>query len=313
MNTTEDRITADLAIVGRMSVARATPLEATLRAVGAIAGEAASELALVVLARVFVARVARAAAGIASLLCMVSVLVSLAVPRSAGWIDRDSHGGFGRELLEARRSWIGLAVVAVVLAAYVVASGIAARAFERAAARARDPLGAARRLVRDADGWAAAASIVGISTFVVGFGMLGIVVGREGLIRLLARTDAIGEIRHVALGSLRGAFVAIIAGAVVVARYGDRPWLRCTGWMVPVGFVLGLGTCAVAARFDVGPLVVTLTGHARPSPAIRIALTAAGTVAVFLVTAGTVLRARRREAAAIASVVGPAGSRSLRA
>jgi hypothetical protein len=39
---------------------------------------------------------------------------------------------------------------------------------------------------------------------------------------------------------------------------------------------------------------------------MRIALTATGTVAVFLATAGLVLRTRRREAAAIARAAGSA-------
>jgi hypothetical protein len=234
------------------------------------------------------------------------MVASLAVPRLAGWLERDAHRGIAVELLEARGSWIGLFVVAAALSAYVGASGIATRVFERAAARARDPLHAARRLVHRADGWATGASIAGLATPVVGFGMIEVAVGHSGLLALFAHADGIAAIRHLTLGSLRGAFAAIVAGAVIVAWYSDARWLRRTAWTVPAGLVLAFVTCLIGARLDVGPLVVTIAGGARPSPAMRIALTATGTVAVFLATAGLVLRTRRREAAAIARAAGSA-------
>ena len=301
MTTTDDRITQDLAIVGRMSRERPTPFDATLRAVGAVASATAPGLALVVLGRVFVARVARAAAGLGSFACLLTMLGWLAMPRDEGWIEHYGvDRGIGEDFLEAPRWWLGLLVVAVSLAAYVGASGIAARAFERTAARARDPIDAARRLTHRSDAWATAASITGIATFILGFGMLEVVVGDVGLLGLFARAVPIESIRQVMIASLGGAFAATAGGAMLMARTnGDARALRNTGWMLPAGVVLAFVTFFLGARLDAGPLIATITNSVRPSLATRVALTAAGTIAVFLATTGMVLRGRRREEAAI--------------
>ena len=301
MKTAEDQIARDLALVGRMSRVRSTPLEATLRAVSRGAGATVTrELALVAAGRVFVSRVAWAAAGLASLTCVVAMVFLLSVPRAAGWIAHEGHRGFRIELLEARRLWLGLFVVAVALAAHVGASGIAGRVLERRVARASDPVGVARRLGRRVDRWALAASIAGIAAFVVWFGMLEVVVGRARLVGLFSQSHEIVVIRRVMLGSSRGALFAVVIGAAVVARCRDARWLRFTTWMVPAGIALGGVTCLIGARFDVGPLVATIVGAARPSGAMRIALAGMGTIAVFLATTGVVLRGRRRDEAALA-------------
>jgi len=302
MNTTADRITEDLAILGRTSRERPTPLEVTLRAVGAAAPTSPPDLALVVFARVFVARVARTAAGVAALACMFAMLAWLAIPRQEGWIDQ--HGRdrtLSVELLETRRSWLGLLVVVVCLAVYVVTSGTAARAFERMVARGRDPIETACRLARRADGWAIAASITGIATFILGFGMLEVVVGDVGLTALFSRgyligSDTIEAIRHVMLASLGGAFAATAGGAIVVARnLGNARWLRNTAWMPPTGVALAFATFVLGVRFDAGPLFQTITNSAQPFVAVRVALTVAGMMAVFLMTTGLVLYRRHRE------------------
>jgi hypothetical protein len=298
MSTTADRITDDLAMLGRTSRERPTQLDVTLRAVGAAPSTAATELTLLPFARVFAARVARAAAGTASLACLVMMLVWLAVPRDAGQIERARlDRSLSIELLEGPRHWLGLLVLCACLAVHVATSAISARVFERLLARARDPLEAARRLTRQADPLATAASITGIATFILGFGMLEVVVGDLGLIVLFSRGDMIGSdtvasIHQVMLVSLGAAFIATTAGAIAVGR--NLGVLRRTGWMIVCGTLLGLVTFILGVRFDAGPLFQTITGSAQPFVAVRLALTAVGTIAVFLTTTGVVLWMQRR-------------------
>jgi hypothetical protein len=302
MSTTDDWITQDLAVVASTSRERLPPIEVTLRALGAAPSTTGIDLALVVVGRVFVARVARAAAGLASFVCMIAMLVWLAVPRSKGWFEQErSVQALGVELLEERRFWLGLLVVAVALAAYVGASGIGARVFERTV-RAHVPIEAARRLARRADSWSTAASITGIATFILGFGMFEVVLGDMGLIDLYWQRDPIEVIRLVMLVSLGGAFAATVAGAMFVVRtYGDVPELGSTVWMLLLGVALAVVTVILGVRFDAGPIFVTIANSARPLVAVRVILTAAGAIAVFFTTAGMVLHVRRREEKAIRS------------
>jgi hypothetical protein len=308
MSTPEDRLSQDLAIVASMSRERLLPLEVTLRSVGAATLTTAPQLALVVLARVFVARVGRAAAGLASFACMFAMLVWLALPRGDGWIE---HYGVDRgmsvELLETPRWWLGLVVVAVALAVYVGASGIAARTFERTVAGVDNPIDAARRLAHRSEVWSTAASISGSVTFIVGFGAFQVVVGDAGLIALYSHSAGIEAIRHVMLVSLAGSCAATAGGAIFVTRtYRDGSGFHRITWMLPVGIVLGIATFVLGVRFDAGPLFVTIANSARPIAALRVGLTAAGTLAVFLVATSIVLRLRRCEGAVVRSAVGRA-------
>lgn len=304
MSITEQRITEDLAVLGRMSRERTVDVETTLRAVVAGPATVASDLGLLVLARVFVARVARAAAGVASLVGCGAILVWLGLPRDERWLD-----GFGREqglgavLLRGSRWWLGLLVVCVSVLAYVAGSRIAVRICERTAARARDPIGAVRRLAQDAGSWATAASIAGITTFVVVFGMFQVVVGEPGLASLYSRDDTIEMIRCLMEVSLDTAVSIIVSSAIAVVWIRGRACaLRNPGWLIPAGLVLGFVTLSAGARLDVGPILESFSHNARPSVALRIILTGTGTAAVFMTVTGLVLRRRWREDAIIARV-----------
>jgi hypothetical protein len=318
--TTDERISQDLAVVGRVSRERPISLDMTLRKVGALReasprSEGSPSLlgAVLVCSRICAQRTARAWSGATALICIVALLVIVALP----WGDPpyfdprpapDSTlllvlmrvGETFLELLYVGKVWVAAPLLGIVLGAYVVGARAAARRFEPAVAASQEPLAVAHRLARQVDRWAIACMLAGTTAFILFFGMLQVAVGSHGLFRVFETYPEEGarNVNAWTLGFLGAAIVASSVGAAIVARrHGGSSRL-----MIAIGAFLGFATLIVGLRYDVGPIHVTVFAHQYPSLALRVLLTATGTLGVFLVVAGVVLRRRDREEAELAAI-----------
>jgi hypothetical protein len=131
-----------------------------------------------------------------------------------------------------------------------------------------------------------AVTVAGVTSFVVAYGVIGFVLGSFNLdvqIRDAVVSDRIRDLFVV---------VPLVCVASVVAyrwSWLDRPAA------VVSGCVIGAMTLLVGFTYDVGPIHETIHAHRFPSSALRTALTASGTVAVFLVVGWAVTRYHRWE------------------
>jgi len=303
--TTDDRISDDLAIVARTSRAQPIAIETTLRAAGALAaserpvspeGTPTSAIAMLQLSRIYVARVARAVAGTTSVACAGLLLAMLIVPHHL-------HDDVLSDLAYMSKVWVTVSAIAIVFAAHAVASRVATRRFLRAVANGSRP----RALVHGVAGWSTAGPIAGVTALGLFVGMMVAVLGGYSLEFLIADQHAVvgltKAVRWLTLVTLAPAMVASIVGAAVVAQMSlKRPWR-----LVAVGAAIVVVTIAVGLSYDVGPVSqVEATLHLRvipdggyPSAALRSILTATGTIGMFLLVTGVVLRIRRREDAIV--------------
>jgi hypothetical protein len=149
---------------------------------------------------------------------------------------------------------LALCVIGAVSTTHVIAARFAM------SAKAPDPARLAKVSI--------AASIGGATAFCVFFGMASVLGGSDAVILVMVP----GGEWH----------TAAAVATIVIAKAG----IRSRRWMLPVGLVLLVGTIAVG-------FVIGLRGGETPAPesvAVRTALTATGTIALFLVITTIVLR-----------------------
>ena len=316
--TTDERISQDLAVVARVSRQRPIAVEATLRSMQASRDPdmRSGPVDHVVLrcSRIYAQRVGRAWAGATLLVSVTALIAFLSVPRTPVLWEPTHRAGSTveivldvairtvEELLFGSKIWVAAMVLLVALAARNLGGRMAAQRFERAIVIADDPVAVSRQCVRRVDGWPLAIAMSGTMAFILFFGMMLVSLGEHSLHHLFeAYSDAnVRRLNAWTLGILTAGIVLSCVGAAVVARMRRGN----TRVLVGVGALLGLATVILGLRFDVGPLFVTVLAHETPSLALRGALTLSGTIGVFFVVAGLVLRRREREEAQVPTSAG---------
>jgi hypothetical protein len=319
-------ITSDLAALADASRLDRRAIDDSLRLTGAyrddrpgaearrdeLLGHRRRELALMPLslAHVFAHRIARAAAGGVAVLCAAVMAVVLADPL----LTR-----LAAVLVPGLNVPLCLALAGLaVLTAYVVASWIAERVFERRMQRAittagdayadldhlaEGPVDVGRGLVRAADRWAVMLSLAGVATAVP---LLSFVVFAIGTTHSYAYAWSHVEPLMslpitVGIGAMVAAMAAGIAGAVMLGlacdhehRRGELPrWAGLLAhWsVVPIGILAGLlalyGGLRSVHAFQIRGIA--------PSDLLLTMLATSGVASVFLQAAWAVLWWRRRE------------------
>ena len=305
--TTDERISQDLAIVGRASRERPIAVEETLREVAALAeaarvtpassvvsaGSVAIATSLLRFSRVYAQRFARACAGAMSLVSIIALLVYFSIPRDmqAMWAGPPT---LELELLCASKLVFAIILLLPILVAHRVATHVAARRFERGVARSDDPLATARGLVRRVDGYALAGAIAGTMAFVLFFALMQVFLGVESLVALLEHHDDVrGGLDSWAL-VYAGVAIDLACMAALLIAHMRRGNIKV---LLVSGLALGFASVIVGLRYDVGPMHVTWLAHLHPSLLLRAALTITGTAGLFFVVTGIALRRRAREEA----------------
>jgi len=267
----------------------------------AVDPSAVDGLAVVGLCRVFAHRIARAAAGVASLAFVGAMLAALAFGfpevrlrfwQGVAFMDFDRARWY---LHHDAVAWAGSMIVAVAMI-YFAAFGLAARRFERAVAGANEPEALGRSLVCRVDGRSLALAIAGTTTLAVVLGSMWLTIGGTPLAE--ANPEIVPSVAswfHQAVVAI--ACTAVAATAVGWAVGGGRLAALAHPATIGAGVLFGIVTLCVGFELDVGQLYnAGAIGVGGPSLALRGALMVAGTVAVFVVVTGLALRRRRREA-----------------
>jgi len=299
--TTDDQITADLALVGRASRARPLPLADTLRAVSTtpLPDGGPADLSTLPMARVFATRVARIAVSIQILAFIAVALVSLTTQHEAG------DEGLWIALAHSTPYDLALWTLACATLVHVVAWQLAATRFERSLAVAVEPLDRGAKIVQRVDGWSIALVIAAAMALTLTVGVLYIVAGPRHLDDL-RRFDAAPWLASLRTWMLWGLYLSVgasLVAAVVITRLLPRAWTP-RSWVVAVALAGLAITIYVGLREDVGPMTATIHhtssgGDVHPDLALRTTLLVTGTLSLFTLVASYVLARRRREDRAI--------------
>lgn len=276
------QITHDLAIVAKVSRTGLPTLEGTLAAFRRPPDEALK------LSQIFVARVARIAAGAAVITVMLGLFAFLQIPAQ--------HDSAAYEFFLARFSPFGggdkvgglLALTCVGATAYAIAAHVAARRFARRPVPAR-----LDALARAATGVPTAAVLI-VATF---YGIMMVAIGGDEPYDLIISGifPAVSNLLPNVSVLVLLAFAIAGLAAWRVRTLPPRP--------VVIGAAVIAATIAIGRAFDVGPLAQAFTGNwtevdpalLAPSWLLRGALTVVGTSGLFLVVAGAFQAIRRRE------------------
>jgi hypothetical protein len=298
--TLDARIASDLAALGCDDRQHVPGLE-RLRALAAPRSMAASAgvpaLRLLAVARVHARRARRIAWGATAL--AIAVLFA-----ASPWFytmrttDRVWWGSCG---LGAFCASVGV----LALAACSAAGSFAARRFERrlrrAAERGDDLMTCARRLAARLDFPALAFAIAGLATFAIVIGKLVFLDLLVELEQWFVRGYFFDTTLDQTLVDTTVAVLAVATAAAVIAAAVVRGRVALAhGAVVAAGLALGIATVCVGTRLDGGgTLHLMYSTHNISSHPLRIALTAAGSLAVLLVVAGLAARRRRHELAVL--------------
>jgi hypothetical protein len=314
MTTFDKLVTTDLAALATDSRRQLPAVDDMLRAIDArrpgehrdatpVAGF--GDLALVRLAGVFAHRAARAAMGAMAVLCTLVLLVALYAP---GVDPRDRwppRATWCMRVLDQEAVSLAASVALLMLATYAIAGRLALGWFERIL-RGPSEDGASlapterRRLTGSLDRWSIILGIAGVTCVTTLLGVMAFTLGRERWEVFLNDGPELGTMFTDRLRDLTVAVASVLVAAVLLALACTHPrrarWVgvlehRATAVM---GVVIGLVTMYVGFARDAGPLSPN-NDFTTPATALRTALTAAGTFAVFLVTTSVTLRRRRRE------------------
>jgi hypothetical protein len=305
--TTDERISQDLAVVGRTSRERPIALEVTLRSVGALPihatnvssqrsapGQAPfpSPLAVLRVAHLYTLRVARITASFAAVACTFVLLVYVCFIHLLAWRGPD----LVEEIGWMSKFWVAVEVLFVVAIVHELASRIAARRCERMLASA--DLETLRQHARGLRGLSTLAAIVGAMTFVLFFGMMQVSVGGNGLVDLFNSGPVSPSLQTTVgrwtIAMLMLAISGTLVASIMVARGNAKPAM----WRTVLGCAVVSVTIILGLRFDVGPGSVYVP-EGMPSMWLRGCLTATGTVGLFLLVSNLVLHIRVREDTAL--------------
>ncbi len=280
---TDSRLTADLALLGRIAQERLPSVDTSLRRFEA--ASTGSERIAVSLARMFVQRVGRIAAGATAIVGVAGTFARICVNIGPGRRDATLF----ERLLQGPQLWVAVVLLGASAVAYGIATTIAARQIEHALQIGGVP--AAQRLVDRVERWDIGLSIAGVLTPVLFFGMMRVVIGNEELDTFLHRHSP-PEL-SLPFGSTMALTVAALGiaylGAIVVASLPLST--RIPVWAVVSAAAAFLITLWIGVSFDAGPANYTL--YVRPSVPLRATLTMTGTLALFVLVSAAVLRRRR--------------------
>jgi len=303
--STDQQITADLAVVARASRERPFSLDETLRAVGALpasprAAAGRIELSLVAMSRVFAMRVARITASTFMLAVVTAILAYCAVPLDS-W---DDWGHLDHLLFEDPTNLIVKLLWATALV-YLAALQLAVTAFRRAMETAADALVRGRQLVHRTDGWSVALTIAAMTGFVVVFRMSRLVLGNDGLIVM---HDVLYDPTWLPLHPmwnlvpLAATTLAGVVGGFAIARSLRRAWV-VRGWIVLLASAVAFAMLVIGNQYDLDSIQVgeRPAPHVIRSPALRVSLLVTSGLATFTLASCYILARRRREHAAIES------------
>ena len=281
---TDSRLTADLALLGRIAQERLPSVETSLKRFAA--ASTSSERIAVSLARSFVQRVGRIAAGATAIMGVAGTFARLCVNIGPG---RHEPSLFER-LLQGPQLWVAVVLLGASAVAYGIATTIAARQIEHTLHVGGIP--AAQRLVDRIERWDIGLSIAGVLTPVLFFGMMRVVLG-NGELDTFLHHHAPPEV-SLPFGAtsymLGGAFAVTWLGAFVVARLPSTT--RSSRGAIIVAAAAFCGTLWAGATFDTGPIMFEL--HRSPSVPLRAVLTATGTLSLLVLVSELVLARRRR-------------------
>jgi hypothetical protein len=260
------------------------------------------QLAAVYAARVFAARVARAAAGAVVVLCTVSGLV---VVRALGLdLAPGTPLPWWAWPLDGNAAAIAVLIAALAVGAYVGAGSLASRWIEarwrRATAGTSDIAGTpGARIARWLGAAAVALPVAGATSALLALGMLAWSAGRQPCTQFWFEEPAARSLFADRLRDLTIAIPVAIAAAIALGHACTRStrWVgllthRGTAWL---GIALALLTIRVAAVHHLGPFSGNAAQAVLASSPLRSALTLTGAVAAFLVAAQLALGRRRRE------------------
>lgn len=281
---TDSRLTADLALLGRIAHERLPSVDASLKRFEA--ASTGSERIAVSLARTFIQRVGRIAAGATAIVGVAGTLARISVNTPSGHREPTLF----ERLLEGPQLWVAVVLLGASAIAYGIATTIAARQIERTLHVGGVP--AAQRLVDRVERWDIGLTIAGVLTPVLFFGMMRVVLGNQELDTFLHR-QAPPELSLPFSSTsymLGGAFLATWLGAFVVARLPSTT--RSSRGAIVVAAIVFFGTLWAGATFDSGPVVAEF--YRSPSVPLRTALTVTGTLSLFVLVSELVLARRRR-------------------
>lgn len=296
--STDDKISADLAVVSRASRAQSVSLASTIRLVGA--QRTVPPTPLLATAAAYANRLAGAVAATWTVVLTIAVLVPLLfVARS-----NDDTSLSTIDLLYSTRASSAATTVAISsLLVYVLAWTWAARRFEASIA-GRDPLGHARRLVDALERASTTLIIAGVTTFTMTFGLLFVVLGSNWDLYELRPTNGelafdyaakwVSHDRSWALIAIGSSVFASLAGAIVLGRARDVE--RWVGVLCAFGVA---ATILVGLRYDVGPANYTFMKESMPDTMLRTVLVITGFVSLLGLVGAIVSARRRRELAAV--------------
>jgi hypothetical protein len=287
--TVDARVGEDLAALGRDDRGGVPGLDG-LRALArpaAVAAVSVPTFALLAAAGVHARRVGQIASGATALALAVLLLCArpLCVVTDRSW-GRDC-GLYGL---------VPLAVLCM-LAVRSVAVAIGEPRLDRAL-QSDDPLQRARWLAARLDVPALALAIAGYASFAVVLGKLVFVLGGDRDVSEWASSwrGRLDSVFDQTIADTAVAVAAVVAAAVAIAVgvvHGRVSFTRAA--ILALGSALGTATVSIGARFDVGPMATQFMGAGEPSHALRIALTAAGSLSVVLVVGWLAARHRLRE------------------
>lgn len=314
MTTFDKLVTTDLAALATDSRRRLPAVDEMLRAIDArrpgehrdataVAGS--GNLALVRLAGVFAHRAARAAMGAVAVLCTLVLLVALYGPGVDPQHRWPTPAAWCMRVLDQEAVSLGASVALLMLAAYAIAGRLALRWFERNLRGASED-GASiapterRRLAGSLDRWSVFLSIAGVTSVATLLGVMACTLGRARWEVFLDDGPELGTMFTDRLRDLTVVVASVPVAAALLALACTHP--RRARWVgvlahratAVTGVVIGLVTLYVGFALDIAPLSPN-NDFTTPATALRTALTAAGTFAVFLVMTSVTLRRRRRE------------------
>lgn len=280
---TDSRLTADLALLGRIAQERLPSVDTSLKRFEAAITN--REHLAVSLAQTFVQRTGRIAAGITAMVGVTSTLAHLSVNlppnfRELSLVD---------QLLGGSMVWVAAVMLEVIAFVYSVATVIAARHVEHVLQRGGVP--AAQHLVDRVERWATGLTIAGVLSPILFFGMMRVVIGHRPLMQFMFQQSA-PELSLPWGSTFVLTVVALGAGwigAVIVARLPTS--VRLPTWAVVTAAAAFAVTLWVGVRFDVGP--VNYHFDQRASVPLRATLTTTGTLSLLVLVSAAVLRRRR--------------------
>ena len=260
------------------------------------------QLAAVHAARVFAARVARAAAGAVAVLCTVVGLIMVHE------LDLDRAPGtplpWWAWPIDGNAAAIAVLIAALAVSAYVAAGSLARRWIEerwrRATAGAGDLAAApGPRIARLLDAAAVALPVAGATSALLVVGMLAWSAGRRPCTLLWSSGPEATALFADRLRDLTIAILLTVAAALALGRACTRRarWIgllarRGAAWL---GIALALIAIHTAIVHQLRPFSGTATPALVASSPLRTALTIAGALAAFLLTARLALGRRRHE------------------